>query len=1088
MIKIRHLFGCFVLSITALIITKAQTEEIKPLLPEQTIQRELAGGQTHKYKIEAKANEFLQIKVEQKGIDVVVRLFDKDGKQLAEMDSPNGDRGPEILMYITAEAGVYRVEVGSSEANTKKGDYTIFLETPRAATEKDRKALQAKIVFGEAQAFFSQRTVKSFQEAREKFLTARGLYQESGEKSAEAQSLVFAGRISDVLGEKDAALRYYEAALPLFQEPDKFLKATTLNNIGKSHIDLKNEQKALNYLEQALPLFRDLKHKNGEAYTLQNLGLAYSGLRKNREALQFYEQALPLFRAVGDKGGEAVTFVNKGKVFFDLGDNQKALDFYHRALPLFCAIQDKDGMATVLNNIAVIYKNSGELQRAKDLFDLALPLSRAVGNRFLEATALNHIGFIYIDLKEEEEALKNLTEALQIFRLIANKEGEAHTLINIGKVYDNSNKPTEAREKYEQALLIFREIDHKNGMAITFNNIGIIYFYQNNPQKALENYSKALSLFRETGDTGSEAATMGNIGIAYVYLMDIRRSLEHFYSSLQLSRAANRREQEAMVLNYLMRVWDARGDRKTAIFYGKQSVNKYQELRQNIKGFDREFQKSFLIKVQEPYHKLIELLIIEERFPEAERVVRMLKEEEYFEFVSRDGSVISSLDERINLTPGEKQAAERYEKLAFEIEQIGKEYENLEKRKALESDEQAKITSERQTELNKKLETALLKLRTFLVKFGETFAQKETNPQKVEQSSQAIIKEWNDPHTAVIVTIFGEDNLSVIVTTSESQRGYVINISENELKKLVGDFRSALVSRGNVKPAAQKLYNVLVKPLEKDLEKIKARTMVWSLDKFLRYVPVAALWDKDKGYVAENYASVGLALASRENLAFRPENKNSWQALGVGVSEKSGDLPALSYVPEELQAIVRETSAENKKQEFGIIEGRRLLNREFTYDSFVKNLGKYRFTHAASHFSFIPGTKAEGLNSFLLLGNGEKLTLAQVQNSEKIFNGIELLTLSACDTAYGGKTADGREIEGFGVLAQRKGARAIMATLWRVNDESTRYFMVDFYDFYKKSEMTKAEALRQAQLAMIKGGEFAHPYFWSPFILIGNWR
>jgi CHAT domain-containing protein len=144
------------------------------------------------------------------------------------------------------------------------------------------------------------------------------------------------------------------------------------------------------------------------------------------------------------------------------------------------------------------------------------------------------------------------------------------------------------------------------------------------------------------------------------------------------------------------------------------------------------------------------------------------------------------------------------------------------------------------------------------------------------------------------------------------------------------------------------------------------------------------------------------------------------------------------------------------------------------------------------------------LNSYLVMGNGEKLTLAQVQNSDNIFSGIELLTLSACDTGYGGRTRDGREIEGLGVLAQRKGARAIMATLWPVDDESTRHLMVEFYRGYQKPGVSKAEALRKAQLAVLGeadlavGGQatrrapspkrFPNPYHWSPFILIGNWH
>jgi len=98
------------------------------------------------------------------------------------------------------------------------------------------------------------------------------------------------------------------------------------------------------------------------------------------------------------------------------------------------------------------------------------------------------------------------------------------------------------------------------------------------------------------------------------------------------------------------------------------------------------------------------------------------------------------------------------------------------------------------------------------------------------------------------------------------------------------------------------------------------------------------------------------------------------------------------------------------------LSGRLSLDEKFTSEAFRSNLGRYPIVHAATHFRFISGVKDEALESFLLLGNGEKLTLAQNQNSGTIFNGVQLLTLSACDTAYGGKDADGRESEGFGAL------------------------------------------------------------------------
>ena len=104
------------------------------------------------------------------------------------------------------------------------------------------------------------------------------------------------------------------------------------------------------------------------------------------------------------------------------------------------------------------------------------------------------------------------------------------------------------------------------------------------------------------------------------------------------------------------------------------------------------------------------------------------------------------------------------------------------------------------------------------------------------------------------------------------------------------------------------------------------------------------------------------------------------------------------------------------------------------------------------------------------------------------FNTVDLLTLSACETAMGGTKANGREIEGFGGFAQRQGAKAVLATLWPVADRSTGLFMRKMYKLRQEKNLTKAEALRQAQITFIRSKRYNHPFFWAPFVATGNWQ
>jgi CHAT domain-containing protein len=196
-----------------------------------------------------------------------------------------------------------------------------------------------------------------------------------------------------------------------------------------------------------------------------------------------------------------------------------------------------------------------------------------------------------------------------------------------------------------------------------------------------------------------------------------------------------------------------------------------------------------------------------------------------------------------------------------------------------------------------------------------------------------------------------------------------------------------------------------------------------------------------------------------------------------------------------------------------VIPGDKELDDVFTGASFRAALRQRRpVVHIASHFHFQPGNDQQ---SFLLLGDGSPLTLAEFKRLPNIFENVQLLTLSACETGLGDSVSDGTEVEAFGVLAQRQGASAVIATLWSVADESTSALMTEFYRLWtRQPSMSKTEALRQAQIEMLRGSlapnqngparglvhpsaggqapvqpshSYAHPFYWAPFFLLGNW-
>jgi CHAT domain-containing protein len=382
---------------------------------------------------------------------------------------------------------------------------------------------------------------------------------------------------------------------------------------------------------------------------------------------------------------------------------------------------------------------------------------------------------------------------------------------------------------------------------------------------------------------------------------------------------------------------------------------------------------------------------------------------------------------------------------------------------------------------------------------------------------QTLVRELG-AGTVAVYTLVLDDKCVMMVITPATRVAREIPISKVALRGKVFAFAQALAehdSEEDTLPKAQDLYTVLIAPIEKDLEGAQARTLVWSLDDVLRYVPLAALYD-GKQYLLERYRSAVITMASVGNLKDQPQ-VGRWRGLAMGVSKDYDGLGKLQAVPGELDSVVR---SDQTPGSHGPVPGTILLDDSFTQTGMESALDQRPpLVHIASHYVFHVGDDTQ---SYLLLGGkdaggqGFHLTLADLRDDQRMdFQGIELLTLSGCETAKGSKDSDGREIDGLGITAQRKGAKAVVATLWEVDDASVGLLMATFYKLWVTTAgITKAEALQQAQLALLHGtvvpagtpqgspargfsvsaskqppaSQYANPYYWAPFILIGNWK
>ncbi|MEQ9669587.1 CHAT domain-containing protein [Coleofasciculus sp. G2-EDA-02] len=341
----------------------------------------------------------------------------------------------------------------------------------------------------------------------------------------------------------------------------------------------------------------------------------------------------------------------------------------------------------------------------------------------------------------------------------------------------------------------------------------------------------------------------------------------------------------------------------------------------------------------------------------------------------------------------------------------------------------------------------------------------QAQPQQIDQV---------DPTAAVIYPIILPDRLAVILSLpGQPLRHYETQLPETEVNNAfiqLRKFLNPVLSDKQRLRFSQDIYDWLIRPIEAELANSEIKTLVFILDGALRNLPMAALHDGEQ-YLIEKYSiavSPGLQL-----LEPRALDRERLQALIGGLSEERQGFSALPGVELELSKIADKVPSEM------------LFNQEFTTTTLKQEISAVSFpvVHLATHGQF----SSEVEDTFILTWEGQVNVndldqLLQVREREDS-QPIELLVLSACQTA----TGDQRAALGLAGVAVRSGARSTLATLWSVRDQSTAQLMAEFYQSLSQAENSKAESLRQAQLSILKNPEYEHPYYWAPFVLVGNW-
>mgnify|MGYP002784285509 CR=1 FL=1 len=327
---------------------------------------------------------------------------------------------------------------------------------------------------------------------------------------------------------------------------------------------------------------------------------------------------------------------------------------------------------------------------------------------------------------------------------------------------------------------------------------------------------------------------------------------------------------------------------------------------------------------------------------------------------------------------------------------------------------------------------------------------------------------------AVIYPIILRDRLEVILSLpGQPLRHYRTIVSQPEIETTLDQLRQELekpFTTPESKQLGQMVYNWLIQPITADLASQAPKTLVFVLDGALRNVPMAALYTGQE-YLIERY-SIGLA-PGLQLINPKPLQQQKLQAIAAGLTEERHGFTALVNVNTELKEIQTE------------IPSQVLLNQSFTSSALRSQVQSVSFpiVHLATHGQF----SSNADETFILAWDKpirvNELSALLRDRTNAQDRAIELLVLSACETAAGDK----RAVLGLAGLAVQAGARSTLASLWSLDDESGAKFIGQFYHQLATTQVSKAEALRQAQLTLIRDPDFRHPRYWAPYVLVGNW-
>ena len=696
----------------------------------------------------------------------------------------------------------------------------------------------------------------------------------------------------------------------------------------------------------------------------------------------------------------------------------------------------------LLSKLASVYQHLGMKRLMLKRLESALAIANEYKSQPHIRAIKDQLGVAYTYSLHHELAEQLLSEALSIANAEENKDAIALILMNLGNLRFVQERYDEAINYYKQSISMAAYLKKPGSAANLFVNAGLAAVMNQHYEDGFNFVRQGIHEIGQLDNSHTKAGLLLSAGKVFYATLTSPSPINHrrineiynlYQSAIQVAESINDPGSLSYAYGYLSELYEFEDHKIDALRLSRKATFYAQTANAREALYQWQWQTADLLK----------------KLDRAEEAIRA-----YSNALQTVEAVRHDLSISVGNRADHRSFFESTSKLYFALADI-----LLVHSEKAENAGQARKMLFRGREIVEKLRSAEI----------EDYLRDECA--NISLSARKKLDTVAD-HTAIVYIIPLPSRVEILVTFANEIHRYTAPVSKSSLFSEARRLRKLLETRPihRYLPSAQKLYSWLIDPIYNSMLANGITTLVFITDGALREIPLSALHN-GKEFLIQQFAiavSPGLTLMEPNPLV-----RYEIDIIKSGISESVQGFPPLDYVTEELDAI------------HAVLGGKLLLNSDFLLAHMEKHVkeNQYGIVHIASHGRF----HSDPEQTFILTYD-DRLTLNRLESilQPGKFRGqpIELLTLSACETAAG----DDRAALGLAGVAMKSGARSVLATLWNINDQASSSLVVEFYKQLKYNpSISKAKALQQAQLALLGDLRYDHPCYWSPFLIIGNW-